>query len=143
MKKLKYFNHFLLILIVVLIAGTVTYTCQEKKKQTVSETEVSQTTSTDTVYEDTVSIQDYLEFRQLTKESITIDSIFLNMPEIVLVNILMNYGTNLSNTEIVNIYLSNKEVYDNDIIGGAKAKQYIDSLNTITDTINTLMYCKP
>lgn len=133
----KTVNYILLTVIALLIAGIVIYTCQEKKEKTVIETELSQVEETDTVsYEAPPTIQDFLEFREMTKEAIAIDSIFLNMPDIILVNILMNHGTDLSNTEIVDIYLNNKEIYDNDVIGGAKAKQYIDSLKLGSTTNN-------
>lgn len=85
--------------------------------------------STDTVEMSVApSIQEVLEFRKEMKESIRMDSVFLNMPDVILVNILKNYGTDLSNYEIVSIYESNKKVYEQDVRGGAEAQKYLDSL---------------
>ena len=41
-----------------------------------------------------------------------VDSVFLVMPEQVLTQILVTKGTDLSNHEIVSIYISNKDFYD-------------------------------
>ena len=115
------------VLIVALIAGICFWSCHEKNKAKELNSQV-ETIYSDTIVSESPTIKDILDFRRDTKELIAIDSIYLNMPDIILVNILSNYGTELSNTEIVDIYISNKETYDNDVLGGAKAKQYIDSL---------------
>ena len=41
-----------------------------------------------------------------------VDSIFLIMPEPILVSILTTHGVNLKNKEIVDIYERNKEYYN-------------------------------
>ena len=81
------------------------------------------------------TIQEILEFRKITKEGMRIDSVFLTMPDIILIDILMTHGTDLSNGDIVKIYESNKYAY-NKVISGANAQHYLDSLNKIPiDTV--------
>lgn len=86
---------------------------------------------TETVYTDTVTtdksvytVQDILDFRENLKEGIRIDSIFLTLPEPILVEILMNMGTSLSNKDIVYTYEGNKEYYNN-ILKGANIQKDI------------------
>ena len=87
--------------------------------------------STETVYTDTVTtdksvytVQDILDFRENLKEGIRIDSIFLTLPEPILVEILTNMGTSLSNKDIVYTYEGNKEYYNN-ILKGANIQKDI------------------
>lgn len=84
-----------------------------------------------TVNEDTIytapTIQEILEFRKYAKECKRIDSIFLTMPDVVLIDILRNHGTQLSNSEIVYIYEDNPETY-NAVQSGARSQKYKDQI---------------
>lgn len=73
------------------------------------------------------TIQDILEFRNYTRECKRIDSIFLTMPDVVLIDILRNYGTELSNSDIVYIYESNHDTY-NAVQSGAKSQKYKEQI---------------
>lgn len=81
----------------------------------------------DTTYTAT-SIQDVLEFREHIRECNRIDSIFLTMPDVVLIDILVNHGTELSNADIVYIYENNPDTY-NAVQSGARAQKYKEQLN--------------
>lgn len=65
-----------------------------------------------------LTIQEILDFRKEIKEGQRVDSMFLAMPDVVLIDILMTHGTSLSNSDIVYIYESNKSRYK-DILKGA------------------------
>lgn len=86
------------------------------------------------------TIQEILKFRETVKEGIRVDSIFLSMPEPVLIDILMTHGTSLSNSDIVYIYESNKSHFK-DILKGATIQRDItrfeskDSLNNPRDSL--------
>lgn len=80
------------------------------------------------------TVQDYLKFRNGIKEDKRKDSIFLTMPEVVLVNILENIGTDLTSHEIVDIYERYKDVYDK-VLSGANSQITIE---TIKDSLNTI-----
>lgn len=82
----------------------------------------------DSAYEDpmcVLTIQEMLDMREDMRETKRIDSVFLAMPKVVLIDILMNHGTSLSIKDIVYIYESNTSTY-NDVLSGARAQKYLD-----------------
>lgn len=83
---------------------------------------------------DVFTVQDYLKFRNGIKEDKRKDSIFLAMPEVILVNILENIGTDLTSHEIVDIYERYRDVYDK-VLSGANSQITIE---TIKDSLNTI-----
>lgn len=83
------------------------------------------TVQEDTVTVSTTTIQDVLDFRKEIKQGQVIDSIFLNMPDVILIDILMNHGTHLSNKEIVTIYNSNRKSYE-EVLKGARLHETIE-----------------
>lgn len=58
------------------------------------------------------TVQEVLQWRENMRLDKYVDSVFLVMPEQVLTQILVTKGTDLSNREIVSIYISNKDFYD-------------------------------
>lgn len=58
------------------------------------------------------TVQEVLQRRESMRLDKYVDSVFLVMPEQVLTQILVTKGTDLSNYEIVSIYISNKDFYD-------------------------------
>lgn len=86
-----------------------------------------------TIIEEPVpTIQDILEMREQMSEDRRVDSAFLAMPEVVLIDILMQHGTSLSIKDIVYIYESNSSTY-NSVLSGARAQKYLDdSIQTHT-----------
>lgn len=82
----------------------------------------------DSTYEDpmcVLTIQEILDMREDMRETKRIDSVFLAIPQVVLIDILMNHGTSLSIKDIVYIYESNTSTY-NDVLSGARAQKYLD-----------------
>lgn len=125
------------ILVIVLLASAVTYLLSDKIANVIEPEMVNQRQITDSNIVETVpTIQEVLNTRDYIKECQRIDSVFLTMPDIILIDILLQHGTSLSNTDIVTIYESNKERYNN-VMSGARVQQYKDSLNKYNNTKDT------
>lgn len=72
-----------------------------------------QITETDTIEQVVApTVQEVLQWRESMRLDKYVDSVFLVIPEQVLIQILVTKGTDLSNHEIVSIYISNKNFYD-------------------------------
>ena len=63
--------------------------------------------------------------REQMREDRRVDSVFLAMPKVVLIDILMQHGTSLSIKDMIYIYESNTSTY-NTVLSGAKAQKYLD-----------------
>ena len=85
------------------------------------------------------SIVDYLQFREDIREQKRIEDIFLQMPTVVIIDILREHETALSIEDIVRIYEDYPEIY-NTVQSGARSQQYLDSIfgnNREPDTLPT------
>lgn len=136
----KSFILLLLVAIVTIIATGLSSCIHHRPK---AETNSSED---EIVYEDTkkeceyvLTVRDVLDFRETLKESARIDSMFLAMPDPILIDILITHGTSLSNKDIVYIYEGNKEHYD-DILKGANIQRDIitpmDSVKNSRDSLS-------
>lgn len=115
----------ILILLGMLVASALTFICHDKNVEQVC---------VDTIYTEAVpTIQEVLQFREDTKRYMHIDSVFLTMPDVVLIDILRQHGTSLSNSDIVTIYESNRSTY-NKVMSGARSQHYKDSLDKLSNT---------
>ena len=73
----------------------------------------------DTIYDESYyneyyaipSVEDCLNRREELRYALWVDSVYLAMPEDVLIRILVNIGTQVSVNEIVKEYVKNKEQY--------------------------------
>ena len=76
----------------------ITY-CLPQENETTQPVEVTNDTeNTSVTHEDSIaSIQDVLRFREHVRELNKADSIFMTIPDVILIDILYNYGTELSN----------------------------------------------
>ena len=85
---------------------------------------------TDTVYNYVPTVHDVLEARNDWKYQNYLDSVYLNMPEQILTQMLVTKGTTISEQEIVEDYLANKQFYHDTILKSMNIqKKYIpDSL---------------
>lgn len=77
------------------------------------------------IEEPVTTIQDILDIREQMREDRRVDSIFLAMPKVVLIDILMQHGTSLSIKDMIYIYESNTSTY-NTVLSGARAQKYLD-----------------
>lgn len=83
------------------------------------------------------TIQDILDMREQMREDRRIDSVFLAMPKVVLIDILMQHGTSLSIKDIIYIYESNISTY-NTVLSRARAQKYLDD-SIQTHVISTVV----
>ena len=89
------------------------------------------------IEEPVTTIQDILDMREQMREDRRVDSVFLAMPKVVLIDILMQHGTSLSIKDIIYIYESNTSTY-NIVLSGARAQKYLDD-SIQTHVISTIV----
>lgn len=89
------------------------------------------------IEEPVTTIQDILDMREQMREDRRVDSVFLAMPKVVLIDILMQHGTSLSIKDMVYIYESNTSTY-NTVLSGARAQKYLDD-SIQTHVISTVV----
>lgn len=117
--------------------------CQHMKPK------AEQVIETDTVYNYVPTIHDVLQAREDWKYQNFIDSVYLNMPEQILTQMLVSKGTTISEQEIVEDYLANKQFYHDIILKSMDIqKKYIpdslpksnkpDKLLNKSDTVNKI-----
>lgn len=109
---------WIIVAIVVIIATNVIVFVKHDSINKVVESKINQQ-KTELVCSDTADV----------KEGMRIDSIFLLMPEPILIGILMTHGTSLSNGDIVYIYESNKSHYNSIKTGADIQKNFINSVS--------------
>lgn len=89
------------------------------------------------IEEPVTTIQDILNMREQMREDRRVDSVFLAMPKVVLIDILMQHGTLLSIKDMIYIYESNTSTY-NTVLSGARAQKYLDD-SIQTHVISTVV----
>lgn len=89
------------------------------------------------IEEPVTTIQDILDMREQMREDRRVDSVFLAMPKVVLIDILMQHGTSLSIKDMIYIYESNISTY-NTVLSGARAQKYLDD-SIQTHVISTIV----
>lgn len=89
------------------------------------------------IEEPVTTIQDILDMREQMREDRRVDSVFLAMPKVVLIDILMQHGTSLSIKDMIYIYESNTLTY-NTVLSGARAQKYLDD-SIQTHVISTVV----
>lgn len=122
--------YFLLTMIAIIVAGVVMYWQHDNIAKLINpeKQEIVCTDTASIAVEPVRTIQDVLQFRKDIREGERIDSIFMSIPDVVLIDILMNHGTSLSNGDIVYIYESNKSTYNTVLRGTEVQKFYEDSV---------------
>lgn len=89
------------------------------------------------IEEPVTTIQDILDMREQMREDRRVDSVFLAMPKVVLIDILMQHGTSLSIKDMIYIYETNTSTY-NTVLSGARAQKYLDD-SIQTHVISTIV----
>lgn len=116
-----------LCIVMIAIAAALVYMNWDKVKDVFGKDKTEYVQEISTIEDSVVTIQDILDEREALREERRIDSVFLTMHDVVLIDILMQHGTDLSIKDIVYIYESNNTIY-NKVMSGARAQQYRDSL---------------
>lgn len=134
MKKLTFVLIVAAIALLVTLFAFKTY----NESTTVDNTEVLEEVTDST--SEVLTPEGVLQFRELLRECQRVDSVYMSIPDVVLLAILINHGTDLSNTEIVTIYESNKDIYDI-YLREDRVKEYIKHI-VKTKSADTI-YSKP
>ena len=106
----KVFTFVMLIIISVALAGGLYF--GNKRLNKIEDLLILTDDGSEPVIQQEVTIADILQYREDVRHFKYIDSIYMTMPDVVLIDILVNHGTLISNEEIVNIYLSNPDTYN-------------------------------
>ena len=117
---MRTFIYFVILMVCAVLLGSCTH--MKPKTEKVIET--------DTVYNYVPTVQDVLQAREDWKYQNFIDSVYLNMPEQIITQMLVTKETTISEQEIVEDYLANKQFYHDTILKSMDIqKKYIpDSL---------------
>lgn len=130
---------WLLVAITVMIAtGVIVFMCHEPIAKIVTSEDESVCIDTVKAVEPVLTIQEVLKFREDVREGMRIDSIFLAMPEAILIDILMTHGTSLSNSDIVYIYESNKEHFKDVLKGAIIQRDIITPMDSVKNPRDSL-----
>lgn len=130
---------WLLVAIAVMIAtGVIVFLCHEPIAKIVTSEDESVCIDTVKAVEPVLTIQEVLKFREDVREGMRIDSIFLAMPEAILIDILMTHGTSLSNSDIVYIYESNKEHFKDVLKGAVIQRDIIIPMDSVKNPRDSL-----
>ena len=114
--------------VILTLCAVLLESCTLFNKKTINEQPITDSIEQTINYVPTV--YDILKEREDWKYQNFIDSVYLCMPEQILVQMLVSKGTTISPQEIVEDYLSNKQFYHDTILNSMNIqKQYIpDSL---------------
>lgn len=133
--------------VILLLCAVCLDSCTLFNKKTIDEPPV--TDSIEQVINYVPTVHDVLEERDEWKYQNFIDSVYLCMPEQVLVQMLVSKGTTISPQEIVEDYLKNKQFYHDTILKSMNIqRKYIpdslpdkskpDKLTNKSDTVNKI-----
>ena len=136
---MRTFIYFVILIMCAVLLGS----CRHMKPK------AEQVIETDTVYNYVPTVHDVLQAREDWKYQNFIDSVYLNMPEQILTQMLVSKGTTISEQEIVEDYLANKQFYHEVILKTMNIqKKYIpdslpkrskpDNILNKSDTLNEI-----
>lgn len=112
----------LLVLIVVFITAAITHLYD--KNTYLSEPELIEDTDSISSQQEEMSVSDFLTLRDMMREQAHVEKVFTELEDVIIIDILNNFGTNISINDIVSIYESNKEIYDK-VAAGAEIQKRI------------------
>lgn len=118
---MKQFIYFVILMVCAVLLGS----CQHMKRP-ITEDVVETDTVEQCDYNYVPTVHDVLVEREELKRALWVDSVYLNMPEQILVQMLVSKGTTISITEIVEDYIANKDFYHNTVLKSMNIqKRYI------------------
>lgn len=118
----------LLVLVVVFVTAAITHLYD--KNTYLSEPELIEDTDSISSQQEETSISDFLTLRNMMREQAHTEKVFMELEDVILIDILNNFGTDISIDDIVSIYEGNKEVYDKVAVGAEIQKRIQDIINT-------------
>lgn len=140
---MRTFIYFVILMVCAVLLGSCSHMAQRHIDESI------ETDSIEQEYYHVPTVYDVLQAREDWKYQNFIDSVYLNMPEQIIIQMLVTKGTTISEQEIVEDYIKNKQFYHNQILKSMDIqKKYIpDSLpktnksdkpTSKSDTINQI-----
>lgn len=117
----------LLVLVAVFITAAITHLYD--KNTYLSEPELIEDTDSISSQQEETSISDFLTLRDMMREQAHTEKVFMELEDVILIDILNNFGTDISIDDVVSIYEGNKEVYDKVAVGAEIQKRMQDIIN--------------
>lgn len=117
----------LLVLIVVFITAAITHLYD--KNTYLSEPELIENTDSISSQQEEMSISDFLSLRDMMREQTRVEKVFTELEDVIIIDILNNFSTNISINDIVSIYESNKEIYDKVATGAEIQKKIQEAID--------------
>lgn len=114
---MKQFIYFIVIIICALLLGSCNHI---QRKEFYDLPNIDESIESDSVeleqWDYVPTVAEVLKQRADAKHSLWVDSVYLNMPEQIVTHMLVNKGTTISITEIVEDYINNKQYYHDTIL---------------------------
>lgn len=117
----------LLVLTVVFITAAITHLYD--KNTYLSEPELIEDTDSISSQQEEMSVSDFLTLRDMMREQAHIEKIFMELEDVIIIDILNNFSTDISINDIVSIYESNKEIYDKVVAGAEIQKRMQEAID--------------
>lgn len=121
------------VILAMIIAGIIVFMFHHENARVNELSNVEDTISVDSTECELPTVDGIVEYRNLIKYNLKLDSTYLNMPEVALRAILQEYGTTLDANGIAEIYLQNPEKYKNIKTGADIQKTIMEKPNLISD----------
>lgn len=118
----------LLVLVVIFITAAITHLYDENTY--LSEPELVEDTDSISSQQEATSISDFINLRDAMREQAHVEKVFTELEDVIIIDILNNFGTDISIYDIVSIYEGNKETYNKVVAGAEIQKQIQDIINT-------------
>lgn len=130
------FWSILFALVLAIFVGVSVYSGHDRIAESINSEKENVSQEPQTEVEPVLTVQDVLQARNDLKESQRVDSVFLSLSDVILVDILMTHGTSLSIADIVNIYESNKSRYKDVQHGAIIQKDVITPMLSVDSARN-------
>lgn len=123
----------MVVILAMILAGIIVFMFHHESNRVNELSNVEDTILVDSAECELPTVDGIVEYRNVIKYNLKLDSTYLNMPEVALRAILQEYGTTLDANSIAEIYLQNPEKYKNIKTGADIQKTIMEKPNLISD----------
>lgn len=123
----------MVVILAMILAGIIVFMFHHESNRVNEPSNVEDTISVDSTECELPTVDGIVEYRNVIKYNLKLDSTYLHMPEVALRAILQEYGTTLDANSIAEIYLQNPEKYKNIKTGADIQKTIMEKPNLISD----------
>lgn len=123
----------MVVILAMILAGIIVFMFHHESNRVNELSNVEDTILVDSAECELPTVDGIVEYRNVIKYNLKLDSTYLNMPEVALRAILQEFGTTLDANSIAEIYLQNPEKYKNIKTGADIQKTIMEKPNLISD----------